>query len=861
MFNLKKKLFSLALLVTLSLVLGASVLHTHYVEANAAIITTDYTDAQVNTYFSSASGLSGSSLIRALNTKIKGHTSVSYNNAKSAMSITDRNWTLSPNVNDTDPYMNLLYGDQYNDTNGFKWSQDSNGSIWNKEHTWAKSHGNFGETAPAGSDLHHLIASDSSINTLHANYDIGNNNKATSGQDERGNIAGYTGTSTTLGSGIVFEPLDDVKGNVARALLYMGTRYLDYVNTGDPNLLLVQSITSASTASSGNPGRMGVLSDLLAWNELDPVDDYEIHRNNLIFHNYQGNRNPYIDHPEWARIAYDSAYSGPGASVAAGSSSVGGGQTTPALSSITLNTSGVQTTFSLNDSFNTLGLSVIAHMSDGSSKSVSTFTTSPTSGTTLSSSGTQSVTVSYTENSVTKTASYSITITGVTKTLSYIVATPSESETNFPKGSSFTYNALTVMGYYSDSSSALISSGYTVTPPSMSTAGTKSVSVSYEGKSTTYYIQVGELVSIDITPSISKVAYGSTYDDNDLYGYAHFENVNSEFSLDLLAADVSVSTLDTSVLGPHELNVSYTINGMSASTTIDVFVTNENATISSGSSEPVTQSFVVTADNYLSSWEHTNTSTYSDPAVRFDATGDAIKKSNVFVPTSGFSSISIILNGGMKSNGQFNEEGVIKIDLLNGANSVMNESKTITSIDIENYTYDFTIASPSSTIDGIKISFTKVLSNFALRNITVTANYLAIGDGYADQAIAYANYFLDITDEYCVPLEGNLAPWNELLNEYGFMEDGSIDYFINDNENSSIALAKERYHYLINKYDSLKEDNFMTSSSGVPLFPLASQIDYGNSDDIDSLSSILLITIFSITALAGYYFLVKKKHR
>ena len=45
---------------------------------------------------------------------------------------------------------------------------------------------------------------------------------------------------------------------------------------------------------------MGILSDLLEWNKLDPVDEYEIHRNNLIYKNFQHNRNPFIDFPEWA---------------------------------------------------------------------------------------------------------------------------------------------------------------------------------------------------------------------------------------------------------------------------------------------------------------------------------------------------------------------------------------------------------------------------------------------------------------------------------------------------------------------------------------------------------------------------------
>ena len=49
---------------------------------------------------------------------------------------------------------------------------------------------------------------------------------------------------------------------------------------------------------------MGILQDLLEWNKLDPVDEFEIHRNNLLYRNFSFNRNPFIDFPEWAEYIW-----------------------------------------------------------------------------------------------------------------------------------------------------------------------------------------------------------------------------------------------------------------------------------------------------------------------------------------------------------------------------------------------------------------------------------------------------------------------------------------------------------------------------------------------------------------------------
>jgi endonuclease I len=162
-------------------------------------------------------------------------------------------------------------------------------SSYNKEHIWAQSHG-IDEKYPGYSDLHHIRASDSTMNNKRGNLDF-DNCQGKSGAVE------YNGCYYI--SNKAWEPPDSAKGDVARAMLYMDVRYENKYNS-KYDLELVDTIPTTTT---GN--QLGKLSTLLAWNELDPVDAFETNRNELIYTKYQGNRNPFIDHPDWARAVFD----------------------------------------------------------------------------------------------------------------------------------------------------------------------------------------------------------------------------------------------------------------------------------------------------------------------------------------------------------------------------------------------------------------------------------------------------------------------------------------------------------------------------------------------------------------------------
>ena len=161
---------------------------------------------------------------------------------------------------------------------------------WNREHVWSKSHGNFGTDIGAGTDGHHLRPENPTVNSRKSNLDFDNGGIPFSVAPNN-KVATITADGKT--TDVSWEPRDEVKGDIARMIFYMATRYTGDV-PGEPNLQVVDYIPS----SPNNEPLYGKLSTLLLWNQQDPPDAFEINRNNVIYY-YQQNRNPYIDHPEW----------------------------------------------------------------------------------------------------------------------------------------------------------------------------------------------------------------------------------------------------------------------------------------------------------------------------------------------------------------------------------------------------------------------------------------------------------------------------------------------------------------------------------------------------------------------------------
>ncbi|MGA3600539.1 endonuclease [Lysinibacillus agricola] len=217
-------------------------------------------------YYAAAYNKEGQELKKALHDIISEQKVLSYDEVWDALKYTDEDPNNSNNV--------MLF---YSGKSSPKTNNGGNKGNWNREHTWAKSHGEFGTSNGPGTDIHHLRATDVQVNGSRGNLDFDNGGSP---------VAGCNGCLKDSDS---FEPPNRVKGDVARILLYMATRY----ETGDKVDLELND-----KVNNGKAPYHGKLSVLLQWHEQDPVDAYEKQRNERIYE-IQGNRNPYIDHPEW----------------------------------------------------------------------------------------------------------------------------------------------------------------------------------------------------------------------------------------------------------------------------------------------------------------------------------------------------------------------------------------------------------------------------------------------------------------------------------------------------------------------------------------------------------------------------------
>jgi endonuclease I len=193
---------------------------------------------------------------------------------------------------------------------------------YNREHSWPKSYG-FPDYVVGNypyTDCYQLFLCDTGYNSSRGNKPFrycsaACSEKTTDVNNGQGGGSGtYPGNSNwTSGSGTqgTWETWIGRRGDIARAQFYLDVRYEggSHGTTGDwePDLILTNSeslIQSSSTGDNEPVAYMGMLSALLQWHVEDPVDDWERDRNDVVS-SYQGNRNPFIDHPEWVECIFD----------------------------------------------------------------------------------------------------------------------------------------------------------------------------------------------------------------------------------------------------------------------------------------------------------------------------------------------------------------------------------------------------------------------------------------------------------------------------------------------------------------------------------------------------------------------------
>lgn len=249
----------------------------------------------LSAYYTSAEGLTGYPLKTALHGIIKGHSTQSYGAL----------WTFY-SANELDSYYENdgsildIYSESPNSSDSYVFSSGSDqcgnysgeGDCYNREHSFPRSWFN-GDVNPMNTDVHHIFATDGYVNSQRGSFPYGEVGSATFTSNNGSKLGS---AASGLGySGTVFEPIDEFKGDLARAYFYMATRYQDQISGWENHS------TSGDAALDGSNNKVyetWYLNLLKSWHQLDPVSQKELDRNEAA-QSHQGNRNPFVDYPSF----------------------------------------------------------------------------------------------------------------------------------------------------------------------------------------------------------------------------------------------------------------------------------------------------------------------------------------------------------------------------------------------------------------------------------------------------------------------------------------------------------------------------------------------------------------------------------
>lgn len=310
----------------------------------------DREESELKNYYNSIQpGDKGDTLLTKLQTILsKGQQKLNYGSGslksknRDGYYLYERNYDLSPLTEEelggkyktSDIWVNSLYTTSpiyietsinsgnykyYNESGDLVTGQFKIGNTqFDREHVFPKSFGFNGKDDAykdftAGCDIQNLHIGEHVGNSDgHSNHPYGNviKNKEEIKSGLTGEVIGYQGLNED--NILVFEPLDKDKGDIARSIFYMAARYHTYEKISDkdrsPSLTLGDKVKAIATMEPeetiNKPVAYGQLSDLLERNIIDPVDKYEVHRNNLVYNSFQKNRNPFIDYPSWAEACF-----------------------------------------------------------------------------------------------------------------------------------------------------------------------------------------------------------------------------------------------------------------------------------------------------------------------------------------------------------------------------------------------------------------------------------------------------------------------------------------------------------------------------------------------------------------------------
>lgn len=394
----------------------------------------------------------------------------------------------------------------------------------NREHVWPKDGGDaFPAESGPGSDAHHLRPTETQLNSTRGskNFDEVAQTSANvvkeNGSSGYGNSA-YGADALCYSSGSFFYPAKGYRGATARILFYMQTRW------GDHNLEFVDGAGSSKT--------IGKISTLLKWHLEEPPTEEEIRRNEVVF-GLQGNRNPFIDHPEYAAQIYcydGESYNNALQQVLAESDDPYGNLNTAVLESLAISPSTV--TISVGDTY-----ALTAVPTPSNARANASWTSSDNTVATVSDSG---VVTAKSQGTVTITArnkddaSIYATARVTVKQVTDITISGAPAKTDYFEGDTFDPTGLTILATFSDGTSENLPPNTCTwldgtTLSATLTAGTTSVVCKY-GNITktvtgiTVTVDYGDAIPVDMNNLQENVAYKLVIDQEGLGKTLYIQN-------------------------------------------------------------------------------------------------------------------------------------------------------------------------------------------------------------------------------------------------------------------------------------------------------------------------------------------------
>lgn len=249
-------------------------------------------------YYDAANGQTCSGLKTALFTTISSNTTV--------LSYTPGVWTayqttdLHRNFENTRDIIWDMYSDRPGQNEPYEYVYQTNqcgtyageSDCYNREHSFPRSWFG-GAISPMNTDLHHVFPTDGWVNNLRSSFPYSEVAIATTTSQNGSKMGPNSFPGAPAGN--AFEPINEYKGDFARAHLYMATRYQNLVAAWETNSTESNQVLNGTAYQAFENWQLQLL---FKWHKQDPVSAKEVSRNNAAYA-LQGNRNPFVDNPNW----------------------------------------------------------------------------------------------------------------------------------------------------------------------------------------------------------------------------------------------------------------------------------------------------------------------------------------------------------------------------------------------------------------------------------------------------------------------------------------------------------------------------------------------------------------------------------